>query len=102
MPLRPDGTPRRVRFLPLASLAIGPTFCQAPLRRSVPLDDRPYLDTAGFGRRYPGGDGEGLIQVVDVDEKVPPKLLLGLRERAVRDRLPVVPYAHGTRHRGRL
>src|SRR5688572_23293472 len=52
------------------------------LRRSA-FSHRTDLDGARPGQRNSGGNGDRLVQVLDVDQHVAPELLADLRERAV-------------------
>ena len=52
------------------------------LRRRA-LSHRPDLDGAGASQGHAGRDGDGLVEILDVDQHVAAELLAGLRERTV-------------------
>src|SRR5574337_1524693 len=62
------------------------------------LRDRPHLDAAGPGPRYPGRHLDRLVQVSGLYDVVAAELLLGLGEGAVGDRDPAL--THPDRGRG--
>src|SRR5262245_58834507 len=61
-----------------------------------------HLDRAAdTDRRDARGDRERLVQILALHQVIPPELLLGLDERAIRDDRLAVPLAHGRAGRAR-
>src|SRR5579862_4082251 len=68
-------------------------------RLHVDLHHRPHFGRSVLRRRYPRRNRIRLIDILRLDQHVSAKLLLGFRERPVRDRRLAVAY---TNRRGRL
>src|SRR5215213_2223351 len=56
-----------------------------PQLTTLPFPKRPDLDRAELRNRVPGGHLDGIVEVGALDDVEAPHLLLGLRERAVRE-----------------
>src|SRR5437867_1828692 len=79
-----------------SSSVLARTLC----RRTLP--HRPDLDGARAGQWNSCGDGDGFVEILDVDEHVAAELLAGLRERTVGHEALAVAHPDAGRRRRRV
>src|SRR5881296_3450198 len=67
-------------------------------RQARDLDDWPDLDGALARRGNPCGDGDGLVEILGIDEEVAAQLFTRLRERTVGHEPFAVAHPNARRH----